>query len=168
MTRRVAIVGAGWAGLAAAVEAQERGLEVTLYEAARTAGGRARTVEVPLPGGGSALLDNGQHILVGAYVQTLRLMEHVGVDPQAALLRLPLALRDPQGSGLALPDWPAPWDAAAGILAARGWSWRDKLALLRASARWRRAGFRCDPGLSVAALTGELTPRVRQQLIEPL
>jgi hydroxysqualene dehydroxylase len=166
--RRVAIIGAGWAGLAAAVEAVEAGHAVTVYEAARTLGGRARTLEVPLPQGGTAMLDNGQHILIGAYVETLRLMEHVGVSTEAAMLRLPLVLRDPQGLGLALPSWPAPWDAAAGILGARGWDWRDKLSLLRAAVAWQLAGFRCDDALSVAGLTRSLTPRVRAQLIEPL
>ena len=46
---RVAIVGAGWAGLAAAVAATERGHEVTLIEATRALGGRARTLAVPMP-----------------------------------------------------------------------------------------------------------------------
>ena len=160
MTRRVAIVGAGWAGLAAAVEAADRGHAVTVFEAARVTGGRARTVPVTLPDGSTALLDNGQHILIGAYLETLRLMEKVGVDPHAALLRLPLVMRDPQGRGLALPEWPAPWDAVAGILVARGWSAADKLSLLRAAAGWQLRGFRCDGGLTVAELTRRLRPRV--------
>ena len=168
MTRRVAIVGAGWAGLAAAVHCVERGHAVTLFEATRTLGGRARTLPVTLPDGSTALLDNGQHILIGAYLETLRLMEKVGVAPGEVLLRLPLVLRDPQGNGLALPAWPAPWDAAAGIVGARGWSWRDKLSLLRASALWQLGGFRCEPQVSVADLTRQLTPRVREDLIEPL
>jgi predicted NAD/FAD-binding protein len=168
VTRRVAIVGAGWAGLAAAVEAADRGHAVTLFEAARVAGGRARTVPVTLPDGATALLDNGQHILIGAYLETLRLMEKVGVDADAALLRLPLVLRDPRGEGLALPAWPAPWDALAGILGARGWNARDKLSLLRAAAGWRLRGFRCDGALTVAQLTRTLRPRVREQLIAPL
>jgi hydroxysqualene dehydroxylase len=165
---RVAVVGAGWAGLAAAVAATQDGHAVTLLEAARTPGGRARALPVTLPDGETALLDNGQHILVGAYVETLALMETVGVAPQAALLRLPLVLRDPQGDGLALPAWPAPWDALAGILGARGWSWGDRWSLLRAAAGWRRAGFRCDPGLSVADLTRDLSPQVRDSMIDPL
>ncbi|HEY0825173.1 MAG TPA: hydroxysqualene dehydroxylase HpnE [Ramlibacter sp.] len=168
MTRRVAVIGGGWAGLAAAVDAAERGHAVRLFEASRVLGGRARTLEIALPAGGSALVDNGQHILVGAYLETLRLMEKVGVDPDAALLRLPLVLRDVDGQGLALPAWPAPWDAAAGILGARGWRWRDKLSLLRGATRWQLAGFRCDEALTVAELTRGLTPAVRQQLVEPL
>jgi squalene-associated FAD-dependent desaturase len=165
---RVAIVGAGWGGLAAAVAATRSGHQVTVYEAARTLGGRARTLPVALPDGSTALLDNGQHILIAAYAETLRLMEMVGVAPEAALLRLPLVLRDPQGNGLALPAWPAPWDAMAGILAARGWSWRDRLSLLRAAVGWQWSGFRCAPGLSVSELTRRVSPRVREDLIEPL
>jgi hydroxysqualene dehydroxylase len=60
--RRVAVIGAGWAGLAAAVEATQRGNVVTLFEMAPQVGGRAREVMW----GGTAL-DNGQHILIGAY-----------------------------------------------------------------------------------------------------
>ncbi|HEX7889032.1 MAG TPA: hydroxysqualene dehydroxylase HpnE [Ramlibacter sp.] len=168
MATRVAIVGAGWAGLAAAVRCVERGHQVTVFEAARTLGGRARTLSVALPDGSAVLVDNGQHILIGAYLETLRLMETVGVRPDDVLLRMPLVLRDPAGNGLALPPWPAPWDAVAGILRARGWNWADKLSLLRASIRWQLAGFRCAPEASVADLTRDLTPRVRAQLIDPL
>lgn len=168
MATRVAIVGAGWAGLAAAVAAVERGHAVTVFEAARVPGGRARSLAVTLPDGSEALLDNGQHILIGAYVETLRLMEKVGVRPEDTLLRLPLVLRYPDGGGLALPDLRAPLDAVLGILRARGWTWRDKLALVLQSLRWQLAGFQCPPGTSVAELARELTPRVREELIEPL
>ena len=168
MPRRIAVVGAGWAGLAAAVACAERGHAVTLPEAPRVAGGRARTLALELPDGTTTLVDNGQHILIGAYTETLRMMEKVGVRPAEALLRLPLTLLDAHGQGLALPDWPAPWDAAAGIVRARGWDWRDKLSLLRASTAWQLARFRCPEDLSVAGLTRGLTQRVRDELVEPL
>ena len=165
---RIAIVGAGWAGMAAAVRAVELGHEVTVFEAARTHGGRARGVPLALPDGRELMVDNGQHILIGAYTDCLRLMRTVGVDPDAALLRLPLALRYPDDRGLALPDWPAPLDAAAGIASARGWSWRDKLALLRSALGWQRAGFHCDKYASVADLCAGLPPRLQAEFIEPL
>ncbi|RYY92165.1 MAG: FAD-dependent oxidoreductase, partial [Comamonadaceae bacterium] len=165
---RVAVVGAGWAGLAAAVAATQRGHAVVLYEAARIAGGRARALPVRLPDGSELTLDNGQHILIGAYVETLRLMERVGVVPEEALLALPLTLVHPDGQGIALPAWPSPLDAAAGIACARGWTWRDKLSLLRAAVTWQRTGFQCAPAASVADLCGSLTPRIRAELIEPL
>ncbi len=161
------MIGAGWAGCAAAVEATRLGHQVTLMEASRTAGGRARRVMATLAGEPLAL-DNGQHILIGAYSETLRLMQDVGVDVEAAFLRLPLTMQFPDGSGLELPHWPAPLDAFAGILSARGWSWADKLSLLRVALGWQLGGFRCSPEQSVLDLCRSLAPRAMSSLIEPL
>ena len=162
---QVAVIGAGWAGCAAAVEATRLGHQVTVFEAARTPGGRARRVPA---GDNQPPLDNGQHILIGAYTDTLQLMADVGVDAAATLLRLPLTLQGPDGRGLKLPRCPAPLDAVLGIAWARGWSWADKLALLRAATRWQLAGFACPPQQTVAALCHALPPRVMAQLVEPL
>ncbi|KQP19941.1 hydroxysqualene dehydroxylase HpnE [Pseudorhodoferax sp. Leaf265] len=163
----LAIVGAGWAGLAAAVHATESGHQVAVFEAARHAGGRARSV-VQAHDGRTLTLDNGQHIMIGAYTETLALMRAVGVDPVQSLLRLPLDLRLPDGSGIALPDRAPPWDALAGILGARGLGWRDKAALLAATTRWQLAGFRCAPQTTVAELCASLPARVQQTFVEPL
>ncbi|MCP5281448.1 MAG: FAD-dependent oxidoreductase [Rhodoferax sp.] len=165
---KIAIVGGGWAGMAAAVTAVQAGHAVTLWEASRVLGGRARALPAQLPDGSAVVLDNGQHILIGAYRECLRLMQLVGVDPEQALLRLPLRMRFPDGGGVAFPPWPAPLDALAGIATARGWQGRDKLALLLQALRWRLESFQCDADRSVADLCRELTPRVRTELIEPL
>ena len=163
--RQLAVIGGGWAGLAAAMAAHDQGWAVHLFEASPQLGGRARTLPGPAALTG---LDNGQHILIGAYTQSLRLMRRVGVDTEQALLRLPLTLRFPDGGGLQLPRWPAPFDAAAGILGARGWSWRDRISLLATTLRWQIGGFRCAPGASVQALCQGIRPRVMAELIEPL
>ena len=165
---KVAVIGAGWAGCAAAVEATRLGQQVTLIEAARIAGGRARRVDGQWPDGSALPLDNGQHILIGAYSETLKLMGDLGLKTTSLLHRMPLTLQFPDGSGLRLPALPTPLDAFAGILRARGWSWRDKVSLLLAATRWQLAGFRCAPELSVAALCITLTPAVLATLIEPL
>lgn len=165
---RVAIIGAGWAGMAAAVRAVQAGHAVAVFEAARQPGGRARGMPLALPDGRTLRVDNGQHILIGAYSQCLALMRTVGIDPAQALLRLPLTLRYPDGSGLRLARWPAPLDAAAGILAARGWRWSERWALLRAAWRWQRSGFACDAAASVAELCQGLPPRLLAEFIEPL
>ena len=161
---KLAVIGAGWAGLACAVHAARAGHQVALFEAARSLGGRARRIEAD----GGLALDNGQHILIGAYSATLGLMRELGVDPGQVLLRTPLQLRFADGGGLALPHLPAPLDLLAGILRARGWNWRDKASLLRTALAWRLASFRCDAQASVAQLCAGLTPRVMQELIEPL
>jgi hydroxysqualene dehydroxylase len=105
---KVLIAGAGWAGLACAIELTKAGHHATVLEASRTVGGRARSLQVTLPDGTKATLDNGQHILIGAYCQVLRLMREVGVNLQDALHRMPLTLQFPNGDGLQLPDWKKP------------------------------------------------------------
>ena len=165
---RIAVVGGGWSGMAAAVAAVQAGYEVTIWEASRTLGGRARALSATLPDGTPVLLDNGQHILIGAYSECLRMMALVGVDPAQALLRIPLSLRFADGNGIALPRWPFPLDALAGIASARGWDRRDKLALVLQALRWQLGSFRCAADWSVADVCRELTPRVRAELIEPL
>jgi hydroxysqualene dehydroxylase len=169
---KVLVAGAGWAGLAAAIELTKSGHQVTLIEASRHLGGRARALEVKLPNGSTATLDNGQHILIGAYSETLRLMREVGVNPQDVLHRIPLTLRFPDGDSLELPDWKNPiikgLDVAWGVLHAQGWSWADKLALLRTAAAWRLKNFECEPHTTVAALCQRITQPVMQMLIEPL
>lgn len=165
---KIAIIGAGWAGMAAAVEATQAGHETVVFEASRNLGGRARSVNATLPNGTDIELDNGQHILIGAYVETLRLMRLVGIDPQTALLRLPMTLLFPDGQGLRFPPWPTPLDALGGILSARGWRMADKWSLLRVASGWQRSRFQCDTSLSVAQLCQRVTPRVMSELIEPL
>ncbi|MDR6767564.1 squalene-associated FAD-dependent desaturase [Acidovorax delafieldii] len=166
--QKVAVIGAGWAGMAAAIAHRQAGRQVTVFEAARTVGGRARAVPGALPDGTAATLDNGQHILIGAYTESLRLMRLVGVDPTTALLRLPLTLQFPDGQGLQLPDLAPPLDALLGIVRAKGWGWQDKVALLRTATAWQLRGFRCAPHTSVADLCAPLTPRLMAEFIEPL
>ena len=156
-------MGAGWAGLAAAVEAVRQGAQVTLFEMAHTAGGRARRVSTT-----AGDFDNGQHILIGAYSATLALMRSVGADPQALLLRQPLALTYPDGQGLRLPTGPPMLAFVRAVVGAHGWRWSHRLALLRAATGWLLKGFDCDPRLSVQQLCAGLPATVLQDLVEPL
>lgn len=165
---RVAVVGGGWAGCAAAVELVHKGAQVTLFEAARTLGGRARGVEVQ-----GKMLDNGQHILLGAYADTMKLMRRVGVDPDAALLRLPLQMRYPAGSGgmdFVAPRLPAPWHMVVALVRAQGLSRDDKLALARftSSARWMRWGLNDDVPVSVLLERFDQTERLIRLMWRPL
>ncbi|ALM86686.1 amine oxidoreductase [Bordetella sp. N] len=138
----MAVVGAGWAGLAAAVALHDGGCAVTVLEAGRTPGGRARRVthaDFDLP------LDNGQHILLGAYGDTLALMRRLGRDPDTLLARLPLSLASLDGAfRLRAPRLPAPVHAAVALLTARGLDMAGRKAALRLmralqGARWHVA-----------------------------
>jgi squalene-associated FAD-dependent desaturase len=126
---KAAVIGAGWAGLAASVALREAGAKVTVFEAGHTPGGRARRV---FHTDFDAPLDNGQHLLSGAYKHTLALMRRVGRNPDALLMRRPLQLASLDGRfRLAAPRLPAPLHMAAAILRARGLAWKDRLATLR-------------------------------------
>lgn len=135
MSRKVAVIGGGWAGCAAGIELSRAGIEAHLFEASRTLGGRARAVEID-----GRLLDNGQHILLGAYSETLRLMQTAGISTDDVLLRLPLQMRYPGNSGMdfVTPRLPSPLHMLFGLLRASGLDRNDKLALARFSttARW--------------------------------
>ena len=164
MADRIAVVGGGWAGIAAAVAATDAGHAVTLLEMAPQLGGRARRVDFD----DGLALDNGQHILIGAYSETLTLMRHIGAEPERLLRRLPLALVDGHGKGLRL-EGGAPVQAfVRAVLANRGWSLAERIGLLATALRWRLADFDAAEGRSVAHLTQGLSQRVRMSLIEPL
>ncbi len=166
--KRVAVIGGGWAGCAAAVELAQSGWRVSLLEAARTLGGRARRVEID-----GKPLDNGQHILLGAYTESLRLMRQVGIDTNTALLRLPLQMRYPPDTGgmdFVASRLPAPLHLLSALLRAKGLTTEDKLALARftTSARWM--GWRLNEDCTVLEMLDRLdqTPRLYGLLWRPL
>jgi hydroxysqualene dehydroxylase len=160
---KVAVVGGGWAGLAAAVRATQAGHQVTLFEMAAQLGGRARGVEVD-----GLMLDNGQHILIGAYTRTLDLLGTVGAHSKLLFDRRPLTLRYPDGRGLVLPRGPAWLVFLWAVLRCQGWQVNDRWSLIKAATGWAFAGFRCAPDLTVAQLCKGLTAPVRELLIDPL
>jgi len=167
-SRSVAVIGSGWAGCSAAVELARAGFKVTLFEAARTLGGRARRVEID-----GKQLDNGQHILLGAYSETLRLMKLVGVDRDQTLLTLPLQMRYPPGAGgmdFVAPRLPAPLHVAIALLRSKGLDRADKMSLARFSSTARWMGWRLNNDCSVSELLQrfEQTPRLIQLMWRPL
>ncbi len=146
MGRGVAVIGAGYAGMAAAVTLAERGIPVTVFEAGPVPGGRARRV---ISQGHE--LDNGQHVLVGAYSELWRILRTVGV-PQDALLRLPLEIRYARDFSFRALWFPAPFDLLVGLLAAKGVSLGERLGAVRFLAALKRARFRVEPDISFLQL----------------
>jgi hydroxysqualene dehydroxylase len=166
--KSVAVIGGGWAGCAAGVELARNGYRVALFEASRTLGGRARRVEIS-----GKTIDNGQHILLGAYKETLRLMRLVGIDPDTALLRLPLQMRYPPETGgmdFVAPRLPAPFHLLVAALRAKGLAKEDKLVLARFNTAVRWMGWRLNDDCTVLALLDRLeqTPRLYGLLWRPL
>jgi hydroxysqualene dehydroxylase len=150
MADGVAIVGAGYAGMAAAVTLAERGLRTTVFESGPVPGGRARRV---VSQGNE--LDNGQHILIGAYSELFRLMRLVGV-PEDAVLRVPLEIRyfdQFHFRAFRLPSFfPPTFGLLGGLLLARGLPVSERIGALRFMAAMQRARFKLQEDLPVESL----------------
>jgi len=142
VARRIAVIGAGYAGMAAAVSLAQGGARVTVFESGPVPGGRARRVLAQ-----GQTLDNGQHILIGAYATLFGLMRTVGV-PANAVLRLPLALR--YADGFALQRGRS--GLLGALLLARGLPWRERLGAVRFMLALRKMEFRLAEDCSVQRL----------------
>lgn len=161
----VAIVGGGYAGMAAAVTLAERGIRVTVHEAAQVLGGRARRVDYR-----GVALDNGLHILIGAYVETLRLIELVHPAPGAAILRLPLEWEVKDEFTLRAARLPAPLHLLAGLARCRGLAMREKFSAARFLAAMRAARFTVERDIPVETLLDKYaqSEKLRRALWRPL
>lgn len=162
----VAIIGGGLAGLSAAAKLAEQGISATLFEAAPQLGGRARRVIWK-----NTQLDNGQHVLLGAYHHTLQLLRLIKVDEKSALLRMPLTLH--MGKVLSLKAChylPAPFHLLFGLLTAKGLNWLEKWAAIHLFIRLKLEGFRIAHDQPLASfLTLKKQPqKLIQALWEPL
>lgn len=162
MAQRIAIVGAGYAGLACAVELADAGCRVEVFEASRTLGGRARGVEWE-----GMTVDNGMHILVGAYRETLRLMQKVDAD-ETALRQKTLHLEFPGHVKVAAPRLPAPLHLAWALLTASGLTWKEKFAAIRFMQALKKARFRLPRDITAKQLIANQPPALRRFLWEPL
>ena len=143
------MVGAGWAGLSAASALERAGRRVVVFEQSPLLGGRARNAvwqpRAPLPLDESIAVDNGQHLLMGAYTQTLDLIKSLTTEQHFNELFScsPIALRDANGFSLsAHARLAAPLHLAWALSLAKGLPFAERLALIRLMAwlqlrRWR-------------------------------
>jgi squalene-associated FAD-dependent desaturase len=133
--------------MAAAVELAEHGVPVMVFESARILGGRARRVEV-----NGVALDNGLHILIGAYHEALRLIAKVSGAPDAGLLRQPLDLHVLGRFRLRAPALPAPFHLAVALLRAQGMGLGERVRAARFITQLRAARFTLYRDITVAEL----------------
>ena len=148
-SKSTVVVGAGWAGLATAVSLTRAGLPVKLFESARQIGGRARRVPFE-----DLTVDNGQHLFVGAYSETLSLMETVGADVSKVLLRqnLQLISKYQDGKTLALkaPHLPAPLHLLWGLLTVEGLSVKERWPALQLGLKLKLGRLKLKEDISVS------------------
>ena len=150
--------------MAAAVALSERGCRVAVYESAKRLGGRARAVAYK-----NGTLDNGQHLLIGAYRDTLHLIETVGV-PSERLWRMPLTWHIAGGISFRAADASAPWHVLCGMLRSTGWSMALRVECIRFIAYWRRKQYALGHDITVGELlrTHRQSAPVVRELWEPL
>jgi squalene-associated FAD-dependent desaturase len=163
---QVAVIGGGYAGCAAAATLAAKGVRCMLFEAAPVLGGRGRRVERD-----GFRLDNGQHLMLGAYESTFRLLDTVGA--QCKVIRHPLAISPfsstlPEQLTLQARRAPGRLGLLIGLLATRGLTWRERLANVAWFRAIERTGFARPRGETVAHLLAPLPPRVAKLLWEPL
>ena len=172
------VVGAGFAGLSAAVRMAGRGARVLVIEARARLGGRATAYPDRETG---ALLDNGQHVLLGCYTETFAFLETIGARDHVRLqseLRVAMIDREGRRSRLVCPPLPAPLHLLAGVLEWDALGWRDRLAALRMASPLRLARRHMRGDQAIAASPGETvdawlvrngqTDRLRELLWHPL
>lgn len=133
--------------MAAAVTLAAQNIAVSVFEAGKQLGGRARRVEHR-----DTALDNGLHILSGAYTETLRLIRAVNPDYEAAFLRLPLAWHMHREFDLTAPRLPAPFHLLIALLRARGAGAGERLRVARFLAALKRRAYRLESDISVELL----------------
>jgi squalene-associated FAD-dependent desaturase len=167
--RRVAVIGAGWAGCAAAAELAASGASVTLLEASDELGGRARRLPLELAGHGH-VLDNGQHLLLGAYSETAALFKQLSVALDAVAERRPFELHYPDGFRLQVARLPAPWHLAAALIAARGLGISDRAAMIAFFHTLRKSHWDVGSDRSTTdwLLERKQTPQVVRRVWRPL
>lgn len=166
LSPHVAIIGGGCAGLSTACQLTQYGIPVTLYESSHQLGGRARGLTW-----NGLRLDNGQHILLGAYEATLALLGQIGINANDALHRQTLQLQ-------VLPDFSlatsskllAPLHILSGMMTAKGLTWTDRFSALRLMAALRISRFQLKQDIPLADFLRfhRQTPRLIQYLWEPL
>jgi len=138
--RQVIIIGGGFAGLAAGVELSERGAAVTLLERRGHLGGRAYSFIDQQTGD---VVDNGQHLFMGCYQQTIAFLKKIGCFDRLAFQDRPRVdfLDRQQGyTSFECPRLPAPLHAVAGLLRMRGLTLGDKLGVVRVGRAIQRNG----------------------------
>jgi zeta-carotene desaturase len=184
VTPDVVVIGAGVAGLRAAVALADRGARVCVLEAKAVLGGRATSFIDPQTGD---RVDNGQHVLLGCYRDTFAFLKQIGTYDRVRMqnnLDVEFVDRTGTRSRLQCPLLPPPFNLVGGLLQWEAIGWIDRLAALkmatpiriaqagqRAEGRGHRSGkIAASPGETVEQwlINNGQTARLREMLWEPL
>lgn len=166
-SRKIAVIGGGWAGLSAAVKLTSHGYHVTLFESAKQLGGRARCVAF-----NEQRVDNGQHLLLGAYSQTLNILRLCHVDVDRVFLRTALNIKVIKRHGgifHLLPNHlPAPLNILFAILNLSNLSINERLRTIWFLVKLRLTRFEISRDITVKKLLRRQPHTMIEMFWEPL
>ena len=173
MTADVAVIGGGLSGLAAAVDSARRGLSVALCEQAPRLGGRCYSYVDKTTGD---IVDNGQHVLLGAYKSTLKYLELTGTRfllKEEPSLRLPLHHPRKGFAAFEVSALPKPFHLTAGMLKFKLLTLGDRRRLLNVGLQLHRWGSAVEKKLSSLTVSEWLegsnqSPEARKCLWYPI
>lgn len=143
------VVGAGWAGLSCAYELSKAGHTVTILEAAPQIGGRARSIKYQ-----DLILDNGQHIGIGAYRQMRQLLNELGLREQQFFNILPqrLYLKGERNLCMQFANLPPPYNFLIGIIFKSQLPWYFKLQICRFAYSIKKIDFKLKVDCTILEL----------------
>lgn len=156
---RVAVIGAGLAGLAAAIDLADAGWNVELFERSRLLGGRATSFTID-----GIEVDNGQHVFLGCCTEFLDFVARVGMAKHLHMQdRFDVVVLTPNGSAsrLRAVGLPAPWHLVGSFLGYRHLRWPSKLKVARALADAGRARGSMEPFADWLAQRGQTEDALR-------
>lgn len=152
--KRVAVVGGGWAGLAAALALAERGVEVRLFEKRAVLGGRAYSYRAREAG---HAVDNGQHLMMGCYRATLAFLDRIGAGGTIEIqprLAVPFLHPERGGAVFRCAAAPSPLHLTLGALGYAHLSRSERIRLVTGGLRMAlgyRGGSRATVSQALAA-----------------
>ena len=169
MTKRVVIIGGGFAGLAAGVRLSERGYEVHLLERRNHLGGRAYSFIDAKTGD---VVDNGQHLFMGCYHHTIAFLDKIGrLDRLRFQDRPRVDFLDRDGfTSFDCPPIPAPLNVLAGLIRMKGIGIGDKLRTFNVGRAIKSNGKLSPGALTVDQWLDELgqSARIKKRFWQPM
>jgi len=156
--KNAVVIGAGFAGLSAAVALAEKGVRVTVLEGKPALGGRAYSFPDADTGD---FVDNGQHVLMGCYGQTLDFLKRLGAYDQLVFhedLEIEMLAGPGQSATLKTARLPGPLHMTAALLGYRHLSVAERMSVMRGGLRM----------LAMRRFGGELAHLTVAQLMDRL
>ncbi|MCK6555368.1 hydroxysqualene dehydroxylase HpnE [Candidatus Binatia bacterium] len=173
MAQHVVVIGGGFAGLTAAVDLAERGYAVTVVEGRGRLGGRAFSFTDRQTG---AVVDNGQHAMMGCYTHTFAFLDRIGASNKLVRqdnLRVEMRHADLGAGAIACSTLPGPLHMLSAIFGYRLLTRRERLRAALGGARLMRMRQARDPRLTTWTVADLLTalgqsPNARASFWYPL